>query len=82
MTSVHPHPALNRDREEVRIPAPFGQELLDYLSRRGLRGSLKADRFGDVITLDGEPDMGRVAMVLTDWEKRTAQPVAAKSSQF
>lgn len=74
MMSLHPHPVLNRDREEVRIPTPMGQELLEFLGRRGLRGSLKTDRFGDVITLVGEPDMGRVAMVLADWEKRAPQP--------
>ncbi len=78
MTSVHPHPALNRDREEVRIPAPFGAELLDFLTHRGLRGTVKSDPFGDVITLEGEPDMGRVSMVLGDWEKRIPRPAVAK----
>lgn len=62
----------------MRIPTPFGPELLDFLTRRGLRGALKSDRCGDVITLEGEPDMGRVAMVLADWEKRVPQPAVAK----
>lgn len=67
-TQVQTHAVLNRDRDEVRVPSPLGQPLLTYLSRRGLRGSLRTDRAGDVIILDGEPDMGRVRSVLDDWE--------------
>jgi hypothetical protein len=63
------HPVLNRDREEVRVPSPFGVPLLTYLNRKGLRGTLSSDRAGDVIALDGEPDMGRVRMYLDDWER-------------
>lgn len=70
MMSMHAHPVLNRDREEIRVPSPIGGQLLDYLTRRGLRGSLRTDRAGDVITLAGEPEMGRVASVLSDWEKK------------
>jgi hypothetical protein len=76
MMSMHAHPVLNRDREEIRVPSPIGGQLLDYLSRRGLRGNLRTDRAGDVITLVGEPEMGRVASILTDWEKRS-EPVGA-----
>lgn len=65
------HPVLNRDREEIRVPSPLGETLLQFLSRRGLRGNLRSDRAGDVITLQGEPEMGRVAMVLSDWEKQS-----------
>ena len=64
------HPVLNRDREEIRVPSPLGETLLQFLSGRGLRGSIRSDRAGDVITLQGEPEMGRVAMVLSDWEKK------------
>jgi hypothetical protein len=64
------HPVLNRDREEIRVPSPLGETLLQFLSGRGFRGQLRSDRAGDVITLQGEPEMGRVAMVLSDWEKR------------
>jgi hypothetical protein len=67
MTSVHP--ILNRDRDEVRVPSPHGEPLLAYLGRKGLRGSLRTDIVGDVIVLDGEPDMGRVRMYLDDWER-------------
>ena len=70
MMSANTHPVLNRDREEIRVPAPFGEQLLDYLTRRGLRGSIRTDRAGDVITLQGEPEMGRVVAVLADWEKK------------
>ena len=61
------HPVLNRDREEIRIPSPHGEPLLGYLTRRGLRGSVRTDRTGDVITLDGEPEMARVVGALADW---------------
>jgi len=71
MMSVKTHPVLNRDREEIRVPSPLGETLLQYLSGRGLRGQLRSDRVGDVITLQGEPEMGRVAMVLSDWEKQS-----------
>jgi hypothetical protein len=70
MMSASTHPVLNRDREEIRVPSPLGGGLLDYLTRRGLRGSIRTDRAGDVITLQGEPEMGRVAAVLADWEKK------------
>jgi hypothetical protein len=63
------HPVLNRDRDEVRVPTPFGVQLLTYLNRKGLRGNLHSDPVGDVIVLDGEPDMGRVRMYLDDWER-------------
>ncbi len=66
---VHVHPVLNRDRDEVRVPAPYGVQLLSYLGRKGLRGSIHTDTAGDVIVLDGEPDMGRVRMYLDDWER-------------
>ena len=62
------HPVLNRDREEIRVPSPHGQPLLGHLARRGLRGSVRTDRAGDVITLDGEPEMARVVGALADWE--------------
>jgi hypothetical protein len=73
-TQIPAHAVLNRDRDEVRVPSPLGQPLLAYLSRRGLRGRLQTDRAGDLITLDGEPDMGRVRAILDDWER------AAKST--
>ena len=63
------HPILNRDRDEVRVPSPHGVPLLTYLNRKGLRGSMHSDVAGDVIVLDGEPDMGRVRMYLDDWER-------------
>lgn len=62
------HAVLNRDREEVRVPSPHGAELLEYLNRQRLRGTLRTDRAGDVIALDGEPDMGRVRLILDTWE--------------
>lgn len=68
-THFHAHAVLNRDRDEVRVPSPLGEPLLAFLARRGLRGNLRTDRAGDVITLDGEPDMGRVRSVLDDWER-------------
>jgi hypothetical protein len=68
-SNVQAHAVLNRDRDEVRVPSPLGQPLLAFLARRGLRGSLRTDTAGDLITLDGEPDMGRVRMVLNDWER-------------
>ena len=71
MSSATTHPVLNRDREEIRVPSPLGETLLQFLSRRGLRGNLRSDRAGDVITLQGEPEMGRVALFLSDWEKRS-----------
>jgi hypothetical protein len=71
MTSAITHPVLNRDREEIRVPTPLGAPLLEYLQCRGLRGSVRTDRAGDLITLDGEPDMCRVVSVLADWERRT-----------
>jgi hypothetical protein len=67
--SASVHPVLNRDRDEVRVPSPFGVQLLTYLNRKGLRGNLRTDTAGDVIVLDGEPDMGRVRMYLDDWER-------------
>jgi len=67
--SVHVHPILNRDRDEVRVPAPYGAPLLNYLGRKGLHGHIHTDTAGDVIVLDGEPDMGRVRMYLDDWER-------------
>jgi hypothetical protein len=66
----HTHPVLNRDRDEIRVPTPQGGELLAFLHRRGLCGGLKSDRAGDLITLENEPDMGRVAAVLAEWEKQ------------
>jgi hypothetical protein len=68
----HTHPVLNRDRDEIRVPSPQGRELLAFLHRRGLRGGLQSDRAGDLITLENEPDMGRVAAVLAEWEKQPA----------
>jgi hypothetical protein len=65
------HPVLNRDRDEVRVPTPHGTPLLAYLGRKGLRGELRTDTAGDVIVLDGEPDMGRVRMYLNDWERNS-----------
>ena len=72
MMSTFVHPVLNRDREEIRVPSPLGETLLQFLSRRGLRGQLRSDRAGDVITLQGEPEMGRVAMAISDWEKQSS----------
>jgi len=72
MMSTFVHPVLNRDREEIRVPSPLGETLLQFLSRRGLRGQLRSDRAGDVITLQGEPEMGRVAMAISDWEKQNS----------
>ena len=69
------HPVLNRDREEIRVPSPLGETLLQFLNRRGLRGNLRTDVAGDLITLQGEPEMGRVASYLADWEK---QPNSAR----
>ncbi|HEY2910083.1 MAG TPA: hypothetical protein VGI99_07540 [Gemmataceae bacterium] len=71
MMSMLTHPVLNRDREEIRVPSPMGDTLLQYLNRRGLRGELRTDRAGDVITLQGEPEMGRVVSYLADWEKQS-----------
>ena len=62
------HPVLNRDREEIRVPSPHGGPLLGHLARRGLRGRVRTDGGGDVITLDGEPEMARVVRALADWE--------------
>lgn len=73
MMSTVTHPVLNRDREEIRVPSPLGEALLQFLGRRGLRGQLRSDQVGDVITLQGEPEMGRVAMVLSDWEKQSSK---------
>ena len=70
MMSVVTHPVLNRDREEIRVPSPLGETLLQFLNRRGLRGNLRTDVAGDLITLQGEPEMGRVASYLADWEKQ------------
>ena len=70
------HAVLNRDREEVRVPSPFGEELLAYLNRQRLRGTLHTDRAGDVIDLDGEPDMGRVRLILDTWEHNNPNSVA------
>ena len=75
MMSVVTHPVLNRDREEIRVPSPLGETLLQFLNRRGLRGTLRTDVAGDLITLQGEPEMCRVASYLADWEK---QPNAAR----
>jgi hypothetical protein len=70
VTSQSVHAVLNRDRDEVRVPSPYGQPLLAYLNRRGFRGNVRTDRVGDVITLDGEPDTGRVRAILNEWEER------------
>jgi hypothetical protein len=69
--TVPVQPVLNRDREEIRVPSPHGGTLLDYLARRGLRGNVRTDAAGDLITLAGEPDMGRVVGVLRDWTAAT-----------
>jgi len=73
MTTLHPHPVLNRDREEIRVSHPLGDDLLAYLAGRGLRGRVRTDAAGDVIALDGEPDMDRVKMRLADWERQTGR---------
>ena len=70
------HAVLNRDREEVRVPSPLGAELLAYLNGQRLRGTLRTDRAGDVIALDGEPDMGRVRYILDAWEHNNPSSVA------
>lgn len=62
------HPVLNRDREEIRVPSPFGGRLLDHITRKGLRGAVRTDSAGDVITLLGEPDMSRVVASLADFK--------------
>ena len=61
-------PVVNRDREEIRVPSPFGGRLLDHLSRKGLRGAVRTDTAGDVVTLIGEPDMGRVLASIADFK--------------
>jgi hypothetical protein len=66
------HPVLNRDREEIRVDTPHGPELLAFLARYKLRGEVRTDSAGDVITLLGEPDMGRVARLITDWTDKHA----------
>lgn len=71
MMSMTNHPVLNRDREEIRVPSPLGEEILSFLARRGIRGSLRTDRVGDVISLLGEPEMNRVATLLSDWERKS-----------
>jgi hypothetical protein len=72
MTTSSPvHPVLNRDREEIRVPNPFGHDLQAYLTRKGLRANVRTDAAGDLLTLVGEPDMGRVKSLLTDWESNT-----------
>lgn len=68
------HPVLNRDREEIQVQSPFGPHLLAFLNRRGLRGSLRTEPYADVITLLGEPDMGRVYSVIVDWTKGAGGP--------
>ena len=73
MMSIAVHPIVNRDREEIRVPSPIGPQLLDYLKNRGLRGNVRSDRAGDVIALEGEPEMCRVVAVLADWEKQSSQ---------
>jgi hypothetical protein len=70
-TSQPVHAVLNWEREEVRVPAPLGETLLTYLVRHGLHGHIHTDTAGDVITLDGEPDMGRVRRTLDEWEHGT-----------
>ena len=62
------HPILNRDREEIRVPSPFGGRLLDHLARKGLRGAMRTDAAGDVVTLLGEPDMSRVVASIADFK--------------
>lgn len=69
-------PVVNRDREEIRVPSPFGGPLLNHLSRRGLRGSIRTDRAGDVVTLQGEPDMGRVIAAVNDFKLDLADATA------
>jgi hypothetical protein len=59
---------VNRDREEIRVPSPFGGRLLDHLSRKGLRGAIRTDAAGDVVTLLGEPDMSRVIASIADFK--------------
>ena len=34
MMSVFTHPVLNRDREEIRVPSPLGETLLQFLKDR------------------------------------------------
>ncbi len=68
----HVRPVLNQDREEIRVPSPYGGELLAFLSRHGLRAGTRTDAAGDVLMLQGEPDMGRVKRLLADWEKTSA----------
>jgi hypothetical protein len=68
--SLTTHPVLNRDREEIRISSPQGSVLLNYLNRRGFQGRIRTDLAGDVIALEGEPEMCRVVSVIADWEKQ------------
>lgn len=71
-TTMHaPHAVLNWEREEVRVPSPHGQSLVAYLARQGFRGDVRTDCAGDLIALDGEPDMGRVRRALDNWERET-----------
>lgn len=71
MTPGTIHPIVNRDREEIRVPSPFGPQLLNYLVSRGIRGQVRTDRAGDVIALEGEPEMCRVVSYLADWERES-----------
>jgi hypothetical protein len=68
------HPVLNRDREEIQVRSPYGEQLLAFLNRRGIRGSVRAEPYADVITLFGEPDMGRVYSLIVDWTNGAGAP--------
>ena len=65
------HPVLNRDREEIRVPNPFGPQLESYLFRRGVRATVRTDAAGDLLVLQGEPDMGKVKSILSEWEAKS-----------
>jgi hypothetical protein len=68
------HPVLNRDREEIQVHSPHGPHLLAFLARRGIRGSVRTEPYADVITLLGEPDMGRVYSLIVDWTHGAGAP--------
>ena len=68
------HPVLNRDREEIQVRSPHGPQLLAFLARRGLRGSVRTEPYADVITLHGEPEMGRVYSLIVDWTNGAGAP--------
>lgn len=68
------HPVLNRDREEIQVRSPHGPQLLAFLNRRGIRGTVRTEPYADVVSLLGEPDMGRVYSAIVDWTNGAGAP--------